>query len=412
MPESAIAWDSPVTQSSISGSVEDRTNQRLPVDRSKILTSAARAFIRLLQVTGLSGGRSWLSLLYATGIYAQQSWFAWYFLQKRFGLLLKVLSYRPFFDALIGTGFGGLPTFLMWAPLSATFFFGRRKYAALLNDLLETLSEVERLPKLSISPRKRSRAGEFLWVIVITLTVGIFATRIHPPSRCRSLTLECATLIGQAFWYGLNFACFALVAMKFIFAGYLIISGFHTVNAELEAIVGDIHLPDTVVVGHLRRITQLHKRLSDCFSRLMSAMTAELVLVMLYGILLEIILMLSLMVLTQLVVTVVVRLVLYAITSLVTLAGQCETCHRALTELARSRDLLMELEWARPELARHLEPLQKAVDRDLATLGDLGLYRLRRSTLTEVWSTILTYIIVLMQFLISERGSAGQVKAT
>ncbi|KAF0308508.1 hypothetical protein FJT64_002143 [Amphibalanus amphitrite] len=105
------------------------------------------------------------------------------------------------------------------------------------------------------------------------------------------------------------------------------------------------------------------------------------------------------------------RIMRYIPGILVTVAGPCETCQLLLGCLGRWRDVLLRLEWQRrPELRHELELLQRAVARDLDTVGDLGLYRLRRSTLLSILSTILTYVIVMAQFQLTE-FSASEVVA-
>ena len=75
---------------------------------------------------------------------------------------------------------------------------------------------------------------------------------------------------------------------------------------------------------------------------------------------------------------------------------------RVLNVVGETRDLLLRSEWQRPELAPELSLFRETVGRDLATLGDLGLFRLQRPTLLAVAATVLTYVIVLAQFFVTE----------
>ena len=54
------------------------------------------------------------------------------------------------------------------------------------------------------------------------------------------------------------------------------------------------------------------------------------------------------------------------------------------------------------ELRYELGLFRETVSRDLDTLGDLGMVRLQRSTVLSIATTILTYIIILLQFFVTE----------
>ena len=94
---------------------------------------------------------------------------------------------------------------------------------------------------------------------------------------------------------------------------------------------------------------------------------------------------------------------------LITVAGPCETCQLILNSLGRWRSLLLRLEWQRrPQLSEELALLHRSATQDLGELGDLGLFRLRRSTLLSILSTVITYIIVMAQFQMSENNPSDK----
>ncbi|KAF0304261.1 hypothetical protein FJT64_023894 [Amphibalanus amphitrite] len=189
----------------------------------------------------------------------------------------------------------------------------------------------------------------------------------------------------------------------FLLAAGLLESGQAALNATLAAAVTRREGADSG--RRLLRAAGLQRRLSECQALLASAAAAELPAVMLLG------------VLTQIQMVVAARdmfvlgadplswlmLASYSWAALVALVGPCEAGERLLAGLARCRDLLLRLEELRPELAPRLERLQRALAADREVAADLGLYRLQRATLLSIWSAIITYIIVMLQFM----GDAG-----
>ncbi|XP_037091148.1 probable serine/threonine-protein kinase SIK1B [Pollicipes pollicipes] len=80
----------------------------------------------------------------------------------------------------------------------------------------------------------------------------------------------------------------------------------------------------------------------------------------------------------------------------VALAAPCEASHRGLNLVRESLNLLLEVEWRRPELGAPATLVRKTMRCHLDALGDLGLFRLQRSTLLSITSTIMTYMIVMV----------------
>ncbi|KAF0307478.1 hypothetical protein FJT64_021218 [Amphibalanus amphitrite] len=88
----------------------------------------------------------------------------------------------------------------------------------------------------------------------------------------------------------------------------------------------------------------------------------------------------------------------------------CDLVQRVLDTISESRDLLLRPEWRDAEPQRELDLFRESVGRDLASLGELGLFRLQRSSMLSVAATVLTYIIVLVQFYITELSLRPEAK--
>ncbi|KAF0314151.1 hypothetical protein FJT64_015393 [Amphibalanus amphitrite] len=180
--------------------------------------------------------------------------------------------------------------------------------------------------------------------------------------------------------------------------------GHEVINIELKALADPQSQRGS---KELQRLGELRDRLSLCMAQLTDGMQTELVLSMLLGISMEVITFLKMIAMFQEPVTPpdVVSVVLFWATMGMTLVCPCEAGQRMLQLTAESRRLLLQLEGLRPELASQAALLREAAVQDLDTLGDLGLFRLRRSTIVSVSSTILTYVIIMVQFAATETDS-------
>ncbi|KAF0313174.1 hypothetical protein FJT64_016247 [Amphibalanus amphitrite] len=147
-------------------------------------------------------------------------------------------------------------------------------------------------------------------------------------------------------------------------------------------------------------IISLHGELSRTFSRLTRAMSAELVLVMASGTIVCVTILLT--VISSLTMgtfeVMVPTLVLYTGLASVTMVLPSEAIQRCLEAAGEAHGLLLAAELRQPPLSHQLGLLRESVGRDLDTLGELGLFRLRRSTVLSIGSTILTNAIIMLQF--------------
>ena len=377
-------------------------------EQDSVFTAASRAFIVLLRITGLSAGPGWTSHLLAVTLFSLQTWINFYSIYT----CVNTFSQRrnqgeQFFTAFVKGTFMGIPNAAFWLTLSVALVYGRLRYPTLLARVDDVLRDVEKAPELAPQRRKKNRTGEYVWALLAFLvTVYCWAKLMSISEFCGTSTTGCVMwLFNEILCFGYVSLCVHLVAIKFMFAGHLIASGYHAVNSGLEAMADGSRPAD---IDSLRRLGELQRRLSEVFSLLTSDMTAELISVMLCGVIIQINVMMYWV--QADVQTALFSIIRYLPMVVVTLAGPCETCHLMMTRLIRCRGLLLRLErQRRPQLTAEVTLLQGSVAHDLDTLGDLGLYQLRRSTLLSIFSTILTYVIVVAQFQLSETDSNGEL---
>ena len=91
----------------------------------------------------------------------------------------------------------------------------------------------------------------------------------------------------------------------------------------------------------------------------------------------------------------------FLLVSAVTVMLPSEAIQRCLETTGDSRDLLLAAELRQPQLCQQLSLFREVIGRDLDTLGDLGMFRLQRSTTLSMTATILTYVIVMLQFMVT-----------
>ncbi|KAF0287060.1 hypothetical protein FJT64_014467 [Amphibalanus amphitrite] len=140
--------------------------------------------------------------------------------------------------------------------------------------------------------------------------------------------------------------------------------------------------------------------LSALFAGLTGVMTSELTAAMVYGTVSNVSMWLLFVLSVQQgsLAPYLTMISLYVVGSLVTIVLPCEVTQRALAAVGDTRDLLLAAERRQPQLSQQLGLFRETVGRDLERLGELGLFRMERSTLLSVTATVLTYVIVLVQF--------------
>ncbi|KAF0309781.1 hypothetical protein FJT64_019136 [Amphibalanus amphitrite] len=406
-------------------------------------SGACRSFVRLLSTVGLSAGRGWTPVVGALLAFVVHSSIGFFYIYLGFRSFQEDQhAGKPFFTSLFHSNFMGIPQALMYVSVVLSLAVGRRRYSRVMFDLSGVLKELELLPQPATSWLRPNSIGTAMWALTAGLAVSFFATKIHPTLGMCGVTTppvdaykeSCAGWLALTFGLAFfNISSVAFVAMKFILAGLLLAHGLQLVNGRLEALATAAAATDTATTtdsaaaaaeagvtsvvateagvasadvaepplsdeAELRRLGRLHRRLSEVTSSLCSAMSPELTMLIAVGVLSQVMLAALLFSTVQ----DMGWLLRYLPLAAVSMGGPCETCQQLLNRLDAGRRQLLRLEWHRPQLGGTVGPLLRNIQLDLETVGDLGLFRLRRSTLLSVWSTIATYIIVMAQFKMSE----------
>ena len=164
-------------------------------------------------------------------------------------------------------------------------------------------------------------------------------------------------------------------------------------------------VPHQLLMTRLARLRGLYVHLSCCSDRLCLGMSSELVSSMLCGTI-TLVLTLFLMLPSSSQFDSVSATLMYAAMSCIELNMPCEAGQRLLDAALDVRDALLKTPWisANHDLPHELGLRQEVslfvqtVTRDADQLGDLGYLRLQRATLVSTLSTVLTYVIVCLQF--------------
>ena len=317
--------------------------------------------------------------------------------------------------------FLGLPHVFMLGSLVLALTCGRRRCPRMLSRVGGLLKDLETLPQPAASRLLRPGViGAAMWAIVGGITVCFVTTKVRSglqvcgvvPSSFNTTGISCTEWLALTVGVGFFDVSFTLIAMKFIFAGLLLAHGLQLVNARLEALAdaadtADDNVTDVTVAvncersaqeAELRRLGLLLRRLSDTMGQLSATMSAELVAVTAVCVLAQV----MLAILLASTILNVGWLLRHLPQPVISLGGSCETCQVLLGGLDAAGDLLLRLQWHGPRLEPVAGRLLSSVERAQRSVGDVGLFRLRRATLLSVWSTIITYIIVMAQFRMSE----------
>ncbi|KAF0295540.1 hypothetical protein FJT64_006952 [Amphibalanus amphitrite] len=185
--------------------------------------------------------------------------------------------------------------------------------------------------------------------------------------------------------------------VKFVLASLYVESGLQEINTLLTAMVEGHYQPDPAAVCD---VISLHGELSRTFGLLTKVMSAELVLVMASGTIACVTILLTVVssVTMGAFGDMALMVALYLMMASVTMVLPSEAVHRCLEAAGEARELLLAAELRQPRLSLQLGLLRESVSRDLDTLGELGLFRLRRSTVLSIGATILTNAIIMLQF--------------
>ena len=200
-----------------------------------------------------------------------------------------------------------------------------------------------------------------------------------------------------------------LIALKLKFGAELILNGFQIVSSELFT-MKDQKRVDFTKLNHLRRC---QAKLSASFCRMTSGMIPELVTCMLYGTIAQIscFLLIISTAKTGQGLEQISNILLRMWGAVMTVVMPCEVGQMTLNELERTQDALLELPPAESAAGQELVLFLEATRRDLERVGDISFFTLRRSTVLAITSAVVTYIIVFIQFHVTEFDQPCETRA-
>ncbi|KAF0303680.1 hypothetical protein FJT64_024400 [Amphibalanus amphitrite] len=375
-----------------------RSGQVTPAGRPPV---QRRLLVALLRATASTTRSGWRSSLYAALVYCLTTTAA---LQVTVSLFKQGLGLRKagagYMTTMTHTYFFGMMPLIAWTSLTVTFVYGGRRYERVLTELDKMPDIPPELPKTTAAARWRNRLSHLdIWLLVIILPfTTLCGSAVAIVRQCHPFVPMCLLSIVVTVQRELFFMLpFLLVPAKFMWAARRLRSRSDAVNVALESLVNS---RPSDAAARLELLGRAQSRISACLTRLTDGMAAELVPTMLYGVSALVVLIMRV---TAKGAEDLVSLVLpYSCSAWVTLAGPCEASQQLVSAAGRRWALLLSLERRHPALAAEAGLQREEAGRQLETVGELGLFRLRRSTLLSLISTVLTYVIVMAQFLVSE----------
>ena len=381
-----------------------------PRTAARPLPRSGRVILWLMRLTGQSGGSSWFFKLNATLSYAFLT-FASLTLAFQKGLAgaARLRETQAFFTAAMESSLFGVTHVLTWLPMTCTFFVGRRRYEVLLTGLREAGESTRDYPSHAMCLRWLNRQFRAMLVGTILSTTILLVNYIllrDVAQQCNKSTSSCVKSVMFSIIYTTIDAIMFQVGTKLIFAGTIIVSGFQVVCYEIKTMV-DQGCIDLKKLKHLRKC---HAKLSTSFSHMTRGMFPELLVGMLYGIIAQVSSFL-------LIVSTIQRgrgfeqtsnILLRLWGAVMTVAVPCEAGQKILDQVSQTRGTLLDLPSADLITNQEVTLFLEATRRDLDDLGDTSLFRLRRSTVLAITSTVITYIIVFIQFQMTEEPNLSQ----
>ncbi|KAF0289017.1 hypothetical protein FJT64_012645 [Amphibalanus amphitrite] len=362
---------------------------------------SVRCFLCLLRVCALTGGTSgWSDLLHVSFAVILGTAVAAIVVLVNFTAGMKELSQEKSpVEALAISAFFGLMFLLMWINLMLCYVLSRRRVGSLLCRIGRTLDEMADMPGYEESVQLLHREVAWLMVttLVMTVVTVVVASYMTYTFDCTT-TMRCFVLQTYAVAFDVFHVSFVLNILKFAYIGLHVNCGFRIINTSLEDFLNkESLLQEHKVLDGLMRIQD---DLAQLFTDTTKVMSYEIISVMTCGAVASVSMWLILIIKisTNDLSNIWPMLILYTFGGFIAIVVPSELIHHLLTTLARSRDLLLVGARRRPKLGYQLSVFRETVGRDLDTLGDLGLFRLRRSTILSATATIVTYIIVMVQF--------------
>ena len=200
-----------------------------------------------------------------------------------------------------------------------------------------------------------------------------------------------------------------MTVFKFALFCSLYTFGFETINAEIRAMANGGRPVNWVT---LRRLKLCQAKLSLGFSTVTDRLRPELISSTLYGTLAQVVAIF--LVIAAIQEGNLVRQLwgtsLFLVPAVIFTLVPSWSCQTVLDVSEETRAALLTLEPRDAAADRQVTAFLAAVQRDLETFGDLRCFRLQLSTILGTTSTVLTYIIIMVQFQISENGCGAEGK--
>ena len=373
--------------------------------------ASARAMLWLLRagafVSSSSSSSSWMDLSYSGFASLLYTALGGFFTLSSFRAGVAAATHgKPLVRATLHSGFFGLLVILSWCCMMHCIWAGRDRFRDLLSMVHHLLERVVLLSGSGTSVQKLRKYSNWLLVYAVCISI-LFAVvssiKAPPAGYSGSMFLDLMIrLLGIMSSWLYGFAT-CLVTFKFMLPGIYITAGMWGLNQKLQSTIKKSHPPSQHILSDLR---SLHDELSRAFARLTGTMSFPLTLQMTYGTISFVTVLIFIIIsakdgdLSQNIPS----LVLQLCNAGVTLVLPSELTQKALDIISETRDLLLtRSEWQlRSELQPELGLFRETLSRDLETLGDLGQFRLQRSTILSITATVLTYVIVLAQFYVTE----------
>ena len=366
---------------------------------------SVRVLVWLLRATGHCGGRGGLATVYALLLYAPISCAClWTAVDELRAGRRQMAATGAFFAASFYSNFFGLTHVLAWVPVTCTFLAGRRRYKALLAEIRRTLAEtvgVSSTGAVCTGLRRLSRRLLALTVAVTGFVLANHLLQLGIGTRCAEGPAACARTALFSLLLAALDLCLFFIPVKLCLATALLCSGFEILAAELQSLAAR----GPVCRLRLVRLRRRQEALSSLARRLMDGMRIELVPCMLYG--------MTMQVSTYLLAVLAARsqntpngplFVLSIYRAAFMLIMPCESAQQLQNRCTRLRDSQLRLHADDVAANQELLLLLETTRRDLDSIGDLALYRLQRPTILAISSTVITYLIVLVQFQLTEQS--------
>ena len=306
----------------------------------------------------------------------------------------------------VTAGYGAGPLLRVTAVLLSAGVTGR-KIGSVLNSL-QSVSDVMAVESAAFATRMRRfrRLSIVLLLLLLLLTAGETALRaMQPQERCPMVAN-----VRHCGWHLLLSPGRFIMSVSYVMVpGQLLLLSLVCAACLrcLDDQVRCLRPEQARLAEHLRHLRAQHQLLVDAHRQLTAASRAALVFAMTAGIFAQITgsclmswgLVDALVGSGRLLVLALLRLALHVLAAVVVLVAPAEAGQQCLQPLGDTQRHLLRLETRPADPADQQRRLYLAeLTHDLESVGDLGLFRLRRSLVLAVANITFTSIMIMSQF--------------